>query len=188
MKTYFTNVFGMIFLSAFLFSCGSSLTVTKRHYKKGYYVSYSRTPGSSDSGTDEKSIKQSDSKTRIAEIKNSELVNEEHENNVIEEKVSNEEANSTTDFIRDPIDFEQREITSYVKDNSKIDDERSEEIDQNPLPRHEDGLSWVWIIILIILILWALGYGFGFGGLGGLIHLLLVVALILLILWLLGVI
>jgi hypothetical protein len=47
-----------------------------------------------------------------------------------------------------------------------------------------DGLSLFWVVILVILILWLLGFLAGGFGLGGLINLLLLVALILLILWL----
>jgi uncharacterized membrane protein YtjA (UPF0391 family) len=40
----------------------------------------------------------------------------------------------------------------------------------------------LWTIIIILLILWALGFGFAQASLGGLVHILLVVALIVLIL------
>lgn len=39
----------------------------------------------------------------------------------------------------------------------------------------------LWTIILILLIMWALGFGFAGASVGGLIHILLVVALIVLI-------
>lgn len=41
----------------------------------------------------------------------------------------------------------------------------------------------LWTIILILLVLWALGFGTGIGGtsVGGLIHILLVIAVIVLI-------
>lgn len=40
----------------------------------------------------------------------------------------------------------------------------------------------LWTIVLILLILWALGFGFGGASIGGLVHILLVVAIIVLIL------
>jgi hypothetical protein len=40
----------------------------------------------------------------------------------------------------------------------------------------------LWTIILILLVLWALGFGFGGASIGGLIHILLVIAIIVLIL------
>ncbi len=42
--------------------------------------------------------------------------------------------------------------------------------------------NWVWTIIIVLLVLWVLGLVTSF--MGGLIHILLVVALILLIIWL----
>ncbi len=42
--------------------------------------------------------------------------------------------------------------------------------------------NWVWTIIIVLLVLWLLGLVTSF--MGGLIHILLVVALILLIIWL----
>jgi len=39
----------------------------------------------------------------------------------------------------------------------------------------------LWTIIIILVILWALGFGFGGAQVGGLIHILLVVAVIVLI-------
>ena len=42
--------------------------------------------------------------------------------------------------------------------------------------------NWVWIIIIVLLVLWLLGLVSNF--LGGLIHILLVIALIFLIIWL----
>ena len=42
--------------------------------------------------------------------------------------------------------------------------------------------NWVWIIIIILLVLWVLGLVSHF--LGGLIHILLVIAIIFFIIWL----
>ncbi len=42
--------------------------------------------------------------------------------------------------------------------------------------------KWVWTVIIVLLVLWLLGLVTSF--LGGLIHILLVIALILLIIWL----
>ncbi|MGE3466360.1 MAG: lmo0937 family membrane protein [Pyrinomonadaceae bacterium] len=39
----------------------------------------------------------------------------------------------------------------------------------------------LWTIILILLVLWALGFGFGGASIGGLVHILLVLAIITLI-------
>jgi hypothetical protein len=52
----------------------------------------------------------------------------------------------------------------------------------------DDVLSLFWIVILVLLILWAVAFLMGGWGLGGLVHLLLVVALVLFILWILKII
>ncbi|MGD9563920.1 MAG: lmo0937 family membrane protein [Pyrinomonadaceae bacterium] len=43
----------------------------------------------------------------------------------------------------------------------------------------------LWTIIIVLLVLWALGFGFAGSAIGGLIHLLLVLALVLLVVQLL---
>jgi uncharacterized membrane protein YtjA (UPF0391 family) len=40
----------------------------------------------------------------------------------------------------------------------------------------------LWTIIIVLLVLWALGFGFAGAQLGGLVHILLVVAVIVLVL------
>ena len=39
----------------------------------------------------------------------------------------------------------------------------------------------LWTVILILLVLWALGYGFAGASIGGLVHILLVLAVIVLL-------
>ncbi|MEX2595935.1 MAG: lmo0937 family membrane protein [Salibacteraceae bacterium] len=51
-----------------------------------------------------------------------------------------------------------------------------------------DARSFLWLVIVILLILWLLGFLSGGFGVGGLIHLLLIIALILFILWMLKII
>jgi len=41
--------------------------------------------------------------------------------------------------------------------------------------------NMLWTIIIILLVLWALGFGFAGASLGGLVHILLVLAVIVLI-------
>ncbi len=43
------------------------------------------------------------------------------------------------------------------------------------------GNEMLWTIIIILVVLWALGYGFAGAAVGGLIHLLLVLALVVLV-------
>ena len=50
------------------------------------------------------------------------------------------------------------------------------------LQENERRELMLWTIILILLVLWALGFGFGGASIGGLVHILLVVAIVVLIL------
>jgi hypothetical protein len=65
--------------------------------------------------------------------------------------------------------FRARAVTTFTKSHTGSD--------------HE-GYSLLWIVVVLLLILWALGFLAGGLALGGLIHVLLVLALILFILWL----
>lgn len=49
----------------------------------------------------------------------------------------------------------------------------------------QGGTNMLWTIIIVLLVLWALGFGFAGSAIGGLIHLLLVLALVLLVVQLL---
>jgi uncharacterized membrane protein YtjA (UPF0391 family) len=40
----------------------------------------------------------------------------------------------------------------------------------------------LWTILIILVVLWALGFGFGGESIGGLVHILLLVALVVLVL------
>lgn len=198
MKNLITLSLTIGILSSLLFSCGSSLTVTKRHYNKGYHISYNKIPKSVDNKDEEKLISKTESystsnNTRETVNQTEEIAIEKEiasvsasQEDVSEMDLDDEEKTSIAKF-----DFKQEfgKVANTTQESvSKIKSSLSDKYVsiENSSPRSEDGLSMVWIIILVILILWALG--FGFGGLGNLIHLLLVVALILLILWLLGVI
>lgn len=191
--TYCIITMAVIFLFT---SCGSSLTVTKRHYNKGYHVSFNK-------------IKQSD-RSNVNEIENDQLVNsdenkifdsslsmeESTSNSSISEDIFTDEVNSTDDqkvvvqtdkkqpekLFNSTMGMSENVQSTYTKIKNSFSDQKEL---KTPQPR-EDGLSLLWIVILVILILWAIGF-IG-GNVGGLIHLLLVIALILLILWLLGII
>jgi hypothetical protein len=69
--------------------------------------------------------------------------------------------------------FRARAVTTFAKSHTGND--------------HE-GYSLLWVVVVLLLILWALGFLAGGIALGGLIHVLLVLALILFILWLLHII
>jgi uncharacterized membrane protein YtjA (UPF0391 family) len=50
---------------------------------------------------------------------------------------------------------------------------------------NKGGETMLWTIIILLLVLWALGFGFAGQAVGGLIHILLVIALVLFVVQLL---
>ena len=54
--------------------------------------------------------------------------------------------------------------------------------DSDPYRMIIGDCKMLWTIILILLVLWALGFGFAGAQVGGLVHILLVVAVIVLVL------
>jgi len=207
MKNYFSFIaaaFGIIFLVA---SCGSSLTITKRHYNKGYYISFNKGKHS-DNSTTEDQIKDDiaqDIVVKNESEKHSEFtVSEDDTNNDFEEINPEENDDAVASDNSDqkavgkvPLNssekkqslFSERKESKLLKhfSPSKIKNTLSDQSSvSSPNAHTDDGLSLLWIVILVVLILWLLG--FLYGSFGGLIHLLLVIALILLILWLLGII
>lgn len=198
MKNLFTysTVIGIL---VFLFTSCGSISVTKRQFNKGYSISYNKKMKSDkDPNKEEKIALKTDQLKEIQNKKTIDKIQSLKKPEAIREKsmesVSAVEENRATEISLPISDY----LDNFSEESSlapKIDQVNTDEIqisneetisNSTTSPRNNDGLSWFWIIILIVLILWLLG--FLFGGLGGIIHLLLVVALILLILWLLGII
>jgi hypothetical protein len=164
-----------------LTSCGSRISVTKRHYNDGHYVTYTH---------EQKNIEQIP--LRIHERE--------------KPKPSQEQAISTSRFDARP---GADSVTLNASNDTRVHTPVLKYHSVHPIApvsmgahaRHlfneakkiksytaEDaGFSLFWIVILVLLILWALGLLAGGFGLGGFINILLVIALILLILWLLRV-
>jgi hypothetical protein len=171
-------------------SCGSNLTIAKRHYNSGYYFSHN---------TGNKNIyKQTNEDENIA-IKTIEPINVSVEPKEFSKKYVHQNSKSNDVFNSDR-NIETSFKTISTKNSNQLSKPKItsiktsvKEIKQTLLERkitstttvERDGLSLFWIIIVVILILWLLGFLAGGFGLGGLINLLLLIALILLILWLL---
>lgn len=191
--TFLAIVMAIIFLFT---SCGSSLTITKRHHTNGYYVSYNKMKKSESTKTNDfvkekelelnqnvefnSSLTKKEPTTPISVSEDVLLLEESSENET--PSYTEDENSEETKTVKSSIGTSEKVHQSIVKIKKSFFDQKEL---KSPQPR-EDGLSLLWIIILVVLILWALGYIGGWGG--GLIHLLLVIALILLILWLLGII
>jgi len=183
-------------------SCKSEVSVTKRHYTRGYYVAHGHKTVKS-----EISLKNKEKIVRFKTDKPS---------NVLQTKNKKDENVAVSNFYRIPVtnnsaytaSNEKKQSHSNsnqtikpLKNNSDVDESKSIEERFTDLKNdistskksvrathnHEE-YSLLWIIIVVVLILWVLGFLAGGFGLGGLINLLLLVALILFILWLLKVI
>ncbi len=169
-------------------SCGSKMSLTKRHYNKGYHFAHSNgkrvLPKSK---ADEKLVqnKPTEVLSPIAKYSAQPTVKENGIKSpvIINERVvaSNENKGVTSRSYTPPKHVLNFKALTIDKPITQI---KQSIIKTNKVSNSSDGggLSLFWIIILVLLVLWALGYSLG--SLGGLIHVLLVIALILFILWL----
>jgi hypothetical protein len=166
------------------------MSLTKRHYTKGYYFAHSNS----------KQKKQNNSYKPVVNPVNTAILvkNEKQEiNPMLEEK--NPTAPVKTTIIQANSDKQKTSATTSGLKNQKahyknlvVDEPLSlikRELSKSKSIQasdDDDALSLFWIIIVVLIILWALG--FFIGSVGSFINLLLVLALILLILWLLRII
>jgi hypothetical protein len=183
------NIFRAItlFIGAGILHSSCQVSLTKRHYRKGYHfnmVNKVQAPA--------KGPSQEQDRITLVSKEATELHREEKIVAVDagKEKIS---LNPVTfsqkpEQIREPgnqapslpINASEKE-SSYVFSASKMSESTASR-------SSEDGLSLLWTVIVVILIIWAIAFIAGGWGLGGLINLLLLIALILLILWLLRII
>lgn len=168
----------------FFTSCSSNLTIVKRHYKPGYYVSTGKT------------------RAQTAQPENL-AARQEAPPAVSPDSVTGSSMQSSAEITANPVRVSPvkglHKTVPHLKKSSSAPKLHTLQPAHNLKAFHKkaafkktertasdsEGLSLLWIVILLVLILWALGYA---GGVGSLINLLLLVALILLILWLLRVI
>lgn len=168
----------------FFTSCSSNLTIVKRHYKPGYYVS----TGNARTQHAQPVILAAKSEAPAA---------------VRPDSVAGSSIQPSAEITANPVRVTPvkglHKRVPQLKKSSTAPQLHSLKGAHDLKPFHKkaafkktertaadsDGLSLFWIVILLVLLLWVLGYA---GGLGSLINLLLLVALILLILWLLRVI
>jgi hypothetical protein len=184
MKNLFYTLFAFILFGLIASSCHSKLSVTKRHYQKGYYISLNK------GKTNPTKTRLEKHTTRSAKANNSmkketllavapevklpalqvlQQTNSAPEHQQLKHKALVKKA-VIGGFMHEKQTFRKLPIESVKMAHSA-----------------DDALSLFWVIILIVLLIWLLGLIVGGFGLGGLIHLLLLIALILLILWLLRV-
>lgn len=175
-----------LFIAAgILFTACKTMSVTKRHYNKGYYVSHSAKKSKVNVTSEaEKQTSASVEPLAAKVTKLPEAVTKD------KELLASNVENSSVIKTRDQKVAENKIKYAGIYNNLSV-----KEVVKNPFKltkivaasdSKDDALSLIWIIIVVILILYLLGLLLDFGG--PFIHVLAVIALILLILWLLKVI
>lgn len=205
MKNTIILLVAVLSIACILPSCGT--TLVKRQHGAGYYVN--KNPGLPNVGSERSDHKHSKPRSAKSESTLLETVPASDEqanlvrpaNETAAQLVTNdqlavfsEETTLKTDRAGNPATNEVRPVkpslvewTSTTRLAQKTDLKTSNE-QSNSARTNEDGLSLFGLVILILIILWLVAVLSGGWGLGGLIHVLLIVALILLILWLLRII
>ncbi|MBA3682870.1 MAG: hypothetical protein H0W73_17150 [Bacteroidetes bacterium] len=193
------NVLRIIILTiitSFIFSsCSNKLSITKRKYNKGYYVSHSHKKHNVKDQQAPTSVKPEINeaaeaivvkpKTQItAEDKNAPLLSASVSKPTENSSSVKNSAKTTSAPALNKKHYKVKQLEKLMP--SKF---YTQEI-KNKLSARSDGeaLSLLWIIIVVVLLLYLLGLLFGGFGLGGAIHVLAVIFLVLLILWLLRII
>jgi hypothetical protein len=170
-------------------SCGSKMSLTKRHYNKGYHFAHSNGKGALQKAKPEQKLahnKPSEVLSPLATYSVQPIVKENNFKNPVisNERIvaSNEKKGVTTRSLNPEKHVLNFKALTIEKPKTQF---KHSLLEVNKAHNNSDGggLSLFWIIILVLVILWALG--FSLGSMGGLIHVLLVIALILFILWLL---
>ena len=186
-NTLFTSI--IIVTTVLLSSCGANMSITKRHYNNGYYVSNTKMPSKEKQRGIEKwaQTKTNESPNFAHNKSEDNAINiDSAESLIIDNNVmvaSNNKIEGSTNsrnIIKHAIK-QQAKILTHATEQNKHTSFRKNKLSDDS----DDPLSLLWIVIVAILILWVLGLLTGGFGLGGLFHLLLLIAVILLVLWLL---
>lgn len=186
----------MLIVAGLFFSACKTASITKRHYTKGYYVSHSgkkhKLPANANEGTLQATTAQT------LPQKESGL------NDVAAEKEIIPSAIDHSSSIKAPTsDKGEQRRTKKIENNGDANDDitfnepDTKQFIKNPLKlskavaakaTSDDAYSLIWILIVVLLVIYIVGLFMDSFGLGGLIHILGVIALVLLVLWLLKVI
>jgi len=181
-------------------SCSTQLptvSIAKRHYKNGYYVSVNNNKHTSDA-TSEVTKNVIAEPASVAPVTST--ANNVSETSPVEENTSgntftapknkqNISKELTASAVKHaaPGNLKRTITPNTVKELKNIQAASKLMVSENKNHSNNNN-SLIWTIIVILLLLWLLSVLMGGWGLGGILHLLLVIALILLILHLLGII
>jgi hypothetical protein len=202
MKNTFTLLVAVLIIACSLPSCG--VTLVKRQHGPGYYVNKNpRFPTAESERNDNRHIKPSSTKSENETIEEELFTDEEATlilpstesvilttTNDPSEDASNETVLKTVRDIDEikPVKPSLFEWASNSRLSPKMDVGSADKQSNTATRNSEGGLSLFGLVILILVILWLIAVLSGGWGLGGFIHVLLIIALILLILWLLRII
>ena len=199
MKKFVYSLFLVITAAMVLASCStqlSTVSIEKRHYNKGYFVQMGKKYKSESASRD--------IKTSVAEPVRSTQVTS--ENNVSETvPVSETPVTGTIAVAKNkqavsknltasaakhsaPSNLKRNFTPNTLKELKELKAASKRMVFESKSHDNNNNRGLLWTIIVILLILWLISFLSGGWGLGGILHLLLVIALVLLILMLLGVI
>ncbi|MDH4471143.1 MAG: DUF5670 family protein [Fluviicola sp.] len=205
MKNTITLLVAVLIIACSLPSCG--VTLVKRQHGPGYYVNKNpKVPTAESERSDNKHIKPPSTKTENVTPETDPssdeqvaLVRTSSESEI--QLATNDPSNGTSGEVTLKTDQSATVVTDQVQptkpslyewaSNTRLSPKMnftSADQQSNSARNSEGGLSLFGLVILILVILWLVAVLSGGWGLGGLIHVLLIVALILLILWLLRII
>lgn len=193
MKNLLTSVLLVICGSVLFTSCNQGISLTKRHYRNGYHVEYSSkkptiNPKENNSSAVESVITASQESAKIAE--STEIITG---NEIRDDQMAASSNEKNDQVVQKPVDqtvdFKGALSNNFndggTKSSTKTVLKDNFQALNNLKNSGEDARSLFWLVITIIIILWLIAFLTGGWGLGGVIHLLLLIALILFILWLL---
>lgn len=193
MKKIITLSINLILATLIFSSCNHNLSLTKRHYNKGYYVDSKKTLKTEKLNNEPKTVLENNNQTVDAPSYNIVVVKSIAKDSSINERTIAESTTSVqkattfnTPNHKTKVRYKalSNEIIHASKSNTMFVDIQKENMDS----ANDDGgrhLSLFWVIILILLLLWFFGFIFLANAL---IHIVLILALVLLILWLLRII
>jgi hypothetical protein len=193
MKHLFKRIVLFIGTSALIFSCSrdSSLSFTKRHYRNGYYVEYADKKSTLKLKAHETALTEEPTLTSqktIGPKVERNLIIKDGNTNESKGGIVSKNKSTSTKGINLKLVTERPSLllpATHSKTNTPIYKFHVKGVQDTT---NEDVRSFFWTVILVILVLWLIAVLTGGWGLGGLVHLFLVVALILFILWLLRII
>ena len=194
MKNLFTTIIILLIASVALTSCKNNMSLTKRHYRKGYFVEHS---------SKQKSIKTADvikvKPQNMIVNKTIEPVNQE----IVYANVTKTEETNQNSIVKSQTNLNEGKKNNlslpyistakhYSPVNVKANNQKTNLKSLSQLKKSflsasdDDARSFFWTIILLIVIIWLIAVLVGgIAFYGGLVNLLLLIALIFFILWLL---